>query len=78
MQYINVKQSVDTTQSVPQFMLRDEFIIPNVKKELKIVKGERPIEVLIYYDEKGTELNRVEQFWLPSEQDMKSAKWITQ
>ena len=77
MQYINVKQSVDTTQSVPQFMLRDEFIIPNVKKELKIVKDERPIEVLIYYDEKETEINRVEQFWLPSEQDMKSAKWIT-
>lgn len=75
MDFKDIKQDVDATQSKPETILRDEFIMPNVKKALKVVKGERPIEILIYFDGEGKEVQRVEQFWIPTEQDMKSTNW---
>lgn len=76
MEYKDVKQSIDAAQTKPEFMERDEFIMPGVKKMLKHVKGERPIEILVYYNEKGEVDHAIEQFWLPSDQDMKSDKWV--
>lgn len=76
MKYDSVKKSIDQIQTKTEIMLRDEFIIQNVKKALKINKGERPIEILITYDQNGIEINRIEQFWIPTQQDIESNKWI--
>lgn len=75
MDFKDTRQEIDTNQLKPETMLKDEFIMPNVKKALKIVKGERPIEILIYFNAQGVEINRIEQFWIPTEQDMKSTNW---
>lgn len=64
------------TQVKPVLLTRDEFIMPNVKKTLKRVKGVRTVEILTYYNDKGEVIETIEQFWIPNEQDMHSDKWV--
>ena len=76
MLFTQKKQFIETAQSKPEFMTRDEFIEPKIKKMLKIVKDERPIEILMYYNDKGEIEYALEQFWLPTSNDILSDKWI--